>query len=433
MYRITPQGLLKDKLLYASDDGVIVISNARLVDGQGEAPKSQMTVVIEGERIEAIGPSDQIPAPEGLNVQQIDAEGKTLMPGLIDLHVHFTGDVYRDPFRRYMQPIEEERVIRGAIDAHAVLSAGFTTVRVLGHGTPNQAESLKRTINSQLIAGPRIFHAGWALSQTGGHGNLPIWPYDLVEQLRPRSAFADGVNGCRVAVRRNLGQGADLIKIYTTEGVITTPPHKQGIPNFTLAEIEAMTDEAHRRGATVAAHAMAAEGILNAVNGGVDTIEHGAPDPDGGWLERMAECGTILVPTLTVFAAAAENADGNLAPEVGERVKRWLEGNLRAVSRARELGTRIAVGTDDGRSPLAGKNAWELELLVTAGLSPMEAIVAATQTAAEALNLADQLGTIETGKIADLLVVDGNPDQNISCLRQPANISTIIKSGATLS
>jgi imidazolonepropionase-like amidohydrolase len=422
--------MLQNKFRYALDDDLVVITGGQLIDGVGSEPAGPTTVVIEGERITAVGPDDHVDIPTGSGVALIDARGQTIMPGLIDLHLHFTGDAHRDPYRRYLQPREEVRIIRGALDANAVLAAGFTTVRVLGHGTPNQAETLKRASDQRLIAAPRIFHAGWSLSQTGGHGNLAIWPYELVEQLRPRSAFADGVTECRVAVRRNLGAGADWIKIYTTEGVITSPPHKQGLPNFTLQEISAMTEEAHRRGARVAAHATSPRGVLNAVRGGVDTIEHGAPNPDGGWLQEMASAGVYLIPTLTVFASAAK-AEG-YPPEIAGRLQQWHRGSLATVAAAKELGVKIALGTDDGRSPLAGQNAWEMELLVEAGMTPMEAIQAATRTAAEALGLEGHLGTIEPGKVADVLIVDGDPSRDISVLRSPDNITQIIKSGAGL-
>lgn len=431
MYRLTEQGALKEKLFYALEGTTTVISGGRLIDGRGGPPLDNATVVVEGERIAAVGPADQVQVPDHPGVRHVDAQGRTILPGLIDLHVHFTGDMYRD-YRRYMQPAEDVRILRGAIDAHAIFSAGFTTVRVLGHGTPNQAESLKRTFNKRLLAGPRIYHAGWAFSQTGGHGNLPIWPYEVVEMLRPRSAFADGVNGCRVAVRRNLGQGADWIKFYATEGVITTPPHKQGLPNYTIEEIEAMCDEAHRRGARVSAHATAAGGIINAVKGGVDTIEHGAPDSGDEWLGLMAERGTVLIPTLTVYASAAENKGGHLSQAVVEVMKQRIEDQLKTVARAKELGVIIGMGTDDGRSPLAGQNAWEMELLVEAGLTPMEAIIAATKTAGETLGLGEHLGTVEKGKVADLIVVDGDPSEDIHCLRRAGNPQFIIKSGATL-
>jgi len=431
MYRVTQQGSLKDKLLYALGGATTVIHGGWLVDGRGGAPVPNSTVVVEGERITAVGPSADVAIPEGDGVRRIDAKGKTVMPGLIDLHVHLNGDVHSDRYRRYIDPEEGVRIIRGALDAHAVLSAGFTTVRVLGHGTPNQAQSLKQAINTRLIAGPRILHAGWAISQTGGHGNLPIWPYELVEQLRPRSTFADGVNGCRVAVRRILGQGADLVKIYATEGTLSSPPHRQGIPNFTVEEIRAMTDEAHRRGAKVAAHATAAQGVINAVEGGVDTVEHGAPDPQGGWLERIAERGVCLVPTLTVFASAAAKTEGR-PQQVAERLQQWLTGSLQAVARAKELGIKIGLGTDDGHGSLAGQNAWELELLTEAGLSPMEALLAGTRNAAEAMGLSEHLGTLEPGRIADLLVVDAHPDHLIARLRQPDNVRLIVKSGAII-
>jgi imidazolonepropionase-like amidohydrolase len=430
MYRATELGILKDKLHYALDGDQLVITGGRLIDGKGRESIEPVTIVIDGEYITNVGPDGQVDIPTGSKVTLIDASGKTIMPGLIDLHLHFTGDSHRDPYRRYIQPIEEVRILRGALDANRILAAGFTTVRVLGHGTPNQAETLKIASNQRLIAAPRIFHAGWSLSQTGGHGNLAIWPYELVEQLRPRSAFVDGVTECRVAVRNNLGNGAHWIKIYTTEGVITSPPHKQGLPNFTHDEIIAITDEAHRRGARVAAHATAPQGVLNAIRGGVDTIEHGAPTPEGGWLEEMASMGRYLIPTLTVFASAAQ-AEG-YPPEVTERLQEWYRGSLAAVTAAKDLGVKIGLGTDDGRSPLAGQNAWELELLVEAGLTPMEAIQAGTQTAAEALGMEDQLGTIEPGKVADIIVVDGDPSKDIRVLRNPDNIIQIIKSGASL-
>jgi imidazolonepropionase-like amidohydrolase len=378
-------------------------------------------------------------APAG--ARTIDTTGRWLIPGLIDCHVHFTGDhvevaiengkrIEMQPtmHRKYMEPIHSVRTIRAAANANIVLAAGFTTVRNLGHGDPAQIAAVQYAIRHGILAGPDVLSAGWSLSQTGGHGKTAIWPYELAEQLRPRSSFADGVVECAEHVRQNVREGAECIKIYTTEGIINAPDHLEGIPNFSVAEIRAMTDAAHEFGVRVASHTTALDGTRNAVLGGVDTIEHGPHEIDEKLIELMRRSKTVLVPTLSVFDFAARGRQDHIFPKwVGERAKRWLEGRSAFVCAAKQAGVTIAVGSDSGAPPRGGNNAHELELLVRAGLSPLEAIQAATQGSAIAIGREPSIGTIQKGRRADILVVAKDPVANVSVLVDHANISEIVQ------
>ena len=300
MYGYAAQAL-GERLRRPRGDRPVVLEGVTLIDGTG-APSRRASLVLHGDRIDRVvdaGADLGLPAEPA--PERIEAQGRFVTPGLIDCHVHLTGAEGRDPFRRNIEPYPSVRLVRATRDAHRVLAAGFTTVRHLGHGDADQTQALKEAIAKGVVAGPRMLTSGWAISQTGGHGNLRAWPYHLVEELRPRSAFCDGPDECRKFVRRLLGDGADCIKIYTTEGVIGSPDRQLDIPNFTLPEIEAMTDEAHRRGARVAAHATALVGARNAVIGGVDTLEHGPHAPDEELLRLMKANGTVFVPTLSVF------------------------------------------------------------------------------------------------------------------------------------
>lgn len=421
-------GSSDNKLVELQTGQTILLEGGTLIDGSGASPQPNSAILIKDERIAAIGEEAAATELPG-DTLRIDCSGKTIMPGLIDLHVHYVGEETAESYRAKIEPFPGQRVLRAALDLYRTLEGGFTTVRDLGHGDPNRAQALKDSINDGLIAGPRIFTSRWAISQTAGHGNIASWPYEWVERERPRSTFADGVEGCLVAVRRNFGEGADLIKIYVTEG-------NKHLVNFTLEEIKTMTAEAHRRGAKVAAHAKSYEGVRNAILGGVDTIEHGTADPNPELFDLMAEHGCYFVPTYgVIYWLAEEGLEWDAAPARVERARRLVEKIPGALVEAKARGVKIGLGTDTGHGggPGVAKNAKALELLVLAGLTPMEALVAGTSTAAEAMGLEKDLGTITPGKLAELIVVDGDPLADITCFQQKENIQLVLKSRASLS
>ncbi|MBI4278281.1 MAG: amidohydrolase family protein [Armatimonadetes bacterium] len=429
------QGPLGQNLIYLEPDGGrLAIRGGRVFPATGSVTLAPATVVVEGERITAVGRDRDVPIPDGCRV--IDARGKFVMPGLIDLHVHFTGVFTSDPYRRFLQPPFAARVIRAALDASEVLAAGFTTVRELGHGSMDQVIGLRHAINHRLIAGPRILTSGWAISQTGGHGDPNVFPREWTRQLRPRSTFADGADECRRVVRENFGAGADLVKIYATErGLGPGPDGLRAVPNFTIPEIEAMTDEAHRRGAKVAAHATSPEGIRNAILGGVDTIEHGGDiGAHDDLLDLMVERGVFLVPTLSVYYwIASEGAAVKTESRAISGSRAMMDVQARYLAKVHRHGVRIALGTDTGNIRGRGENARELEMMVEYGLSPLDALLAGTRVGAEAMGLQDHLGTLEAGKLGDMLILAADPLQDIACVRRKENIVHIIKSRASLS
>jgi imidazolonepropionase-like amidohydrolase len=398
---------------------VVLLRNGRILkDGRLE-PGS---IWIKEGIIQEVVWGENVPKEIDPHASVLDLDNRVIMPGLIDLHTHNTGRVRTEPFAGQLPIGEFMKMLRAAAGLGRTLEAGFTTVRSLGHGSAELVEQLKTAIQQDLILGPRVVSCGWAISQTGGHGNLHGLPYEWVEEWKPRSAFADGSVGCREMVRRNFALGADVIKIYVSEGLVFHS--RQDIPNFTLEEILAITDEAHLRGKRVAAHAIGDQNVWRAIQGGVDTIEHGEGTSDKT-LKEMAERGRTLVSTLSVphrFDARSGQTGG---PD--SRGSRQAE----VIQRAYKLGVKIGFGTDSG-TYVAGQNAEELIHLVNAGLSPCAAIESATIVAAEALGMEDRLGRVENGYVADLLVVDTDPLQDISSLSQPGNIWRVLRSRQNL-
>jgi imidazolonepropionase-like amidohydrolase len=427
LFASAPNGPLRDRVRRLAPTDVIVLERLRLLDGSGADPRDVNSIVIRGGRIaEVIGAEDRV-IPSGLErAERISVGGAYVMPGLIDCHVHPTGAERDDS----IEPYPWTRILRAARDAATLVSNGFTTVRHLGHGDPEHAYGVRDAIAQGLVAGPRMLVSGWAMSQTGGHGKWSPWPYDLVEYVRPRSAFCDGVDACRKFVRRAVGDGADCIKIYATEGVLTSPPRSSDIPNFSPAEIEAITDEAHRCGVRVAAHATGVEGARAAVLGGVDTVEHGPAVLDEDLLRLLVANGTSLVPTLSLFEWAASGGNG-LPDWAAERARRALDGRRAVAKAALEMGVNVATGSDSGGTPRLGKNAAELGALVRAGLSPLEALRAATSGAARALGLEHEVGLIRPRYRADLLILDREPTTDVSVLLDASTIRKVFYAGDT--
>jgi imidazolonepropionase-like amidohydrolase len=430
MFAYAPGGLLRNRLARPKSGQVTVLEGVTVIDGTGAAPRPHMSVVLRGDLIETIAPTGTDLDLHAESVpERLDVRGCVVMPGMIDCHVHLYGTAAHDHFRRFVDVYPSVRIVRAVRDAHTMLAAGFTTVRHLGHGDPKHAQAVKEVIQQGLVAGPRVLTCGWAISQTGGHGNLRSWPYHLVEDIRPRAAFCDGPDACRKFVRQLLGDGADVIKIYATEGVLGSSNRMIDIPNFTLAEIEAITDEAHRRGVRVAAHATGLTGSKNAVLGGVDTLEHGPHAPDDELLRLLVDRKTAFVPTLSVFDwAATEGAAEGLPDWAVERASSWMAGRRPMAQAAVEAGVTVALGTDSSSTPRMGNNAQELVQLVKAGLTPLQAIRAATQSSARALGLDEHIGTIGAGKRADLLVLERDPSADIGSLLDGANLRLVIQS-----
>ena len=415
---------LDGKLTALVPDGpTIVLRGGTIIDGKG-GRIARGSVVVKGDRIVSVGAE---PATLPPDAEIRDVSGLTVLPGLMDAHIHPNGTASTDPYRSHLAPSEEVQIIRGALEIGQVLASGVTTIRALGHGPADHVYAYRQAILEGLIRGPRILTSGWALSQTRGHGDVPELPWEWVEHARPRATFCDGPVECRVAARRNFGEGANLIKVYSSD-------NRTGRPDFTIPELAAVTDEAHRRGAKVATHAKTYEGVMNALHAGIDTIEHGPAEVYPDLLELMLEKGAYLVPTLaTVHRVGIEGKDWGASAKAMERSKRELEGRQKVVALAAAMGIPVVTGSDSGsRAGFGLLSTRELELLVQCGLSPMDAIVAATGTAAAALGLAADVGTIEVGKVADLIVVDGDPLSEIDLFQDRSRLKFVLQSGDPL-
>jgi imidazolonepropionase-like amidohydrolase len=402
------------------------IVNATILDGTGADPVPNGTIVIEEGRIERIGRG--IEPPRGAEI--IDAAGGTAMPGMIDCHVHLFGKV-APVHERPRLPISLQ-LFHGAKNALRTLDSGFTSVRDAG-GSP---QGFKMAIEEGLIPGPRMRISVTHLSQTGGHGDETMpsgirlrssggagagaeWPDNLV----------DGPDEIRKRVREILRAGADFIKFSATGGVLS-PTDEPEHTAFTPEEIAVMVHEAAAKGKTCMSHAQGTQGIKNAVLAGVESIEH-CIYPDDETLDEMERRGTFMVPTLVApvwVLRYAESAPGSLHPQSIRKAAEVVDAHQEAFRRALAAGVRIAFGTDQGVGP-HGRNAEELELMVKCGMSPMQAIVAVTQTASECIHMADEIGTLAPGKLADILVIDGDPLAEIGMLRDRDRLQLIMQDG----
>jgi imidazolonepropionase-like amidohydrolase len=400
---------------------VSAIHCGHFVDVIGAKVLGPTTVIVEGKRVREVVPgSGSVP-----NAAQIDLSSQTCLPGLIDSHTHLSNQfgptTYSDDFHWNTA----DYVVRSTVYARRTLLAGFTTVRNLGDRA-NEVAALRNAINAGLIAGPRIYTAGRPIGSTGGHAD-PTDGYrdDLAGDQGPADGIINSPEDAIKAVRMHYKKGDDVIKIMPSGGVLDQSSSGDNA-QLTLDEIKAVVSTARDYGFTVAAHAHGAEAIRRAVLGGVDSIEHGTY-MDEADMKLMKEHGTWYVPTIIAgdYVARKAGIPGYYPPQVAAKAAAIGPLILGTAGRAYKAGVKIAFGTDAGVYP-HGENAHEFELMVQAGMPPMLAIQAATTHAAELLKHDKDIGSIATGKLADLVAVPGNPIDDIS---QMTKVSFVMKEG----
>ena len=389
-----------------------ILRDAKIIDGCGGV-QARGFIVIEKNRILEVGKG---PGPSKKNGHEvIDLDGRCVLPGMIDCHVHLCIDGTADP----MQPLQKDSpamiTLKAARHAYLSLLAGVTTVRDLG-SMNGVSGALRDAINLDLLPGPRVVTTNQAVCITGGQG----WQF---------SRQADGPDDVRRAVREQIRAGADAIKMMATGGVITQGV-EPGSPQFTLEELKAGAEEAHKAGRKIAAHAQGNEGIKDSLRAGFDTIEHGIYLDDEA-ISLFLEKKAVLVPTLSAPFNIMEKGEKSGIPSfIIEKTRKVKDAHVASIKKAHKAGITIASGADSGTPfNLHGENLKELELLVGIGLSPMEAIVSATRVASESLGLGSRLGTIEPGKLADLIVVEGDPLKDIAVLQRKDKIVVVMKDG----
>lgn len=388
----------------------LLIANGRLVDGKGNITENAW-VAIKDQKIEKVGSGDI--HEKFKNYSLLDAAAKTVLPGLIDSHVHIAltgGDPEAERLRS-----RDMILLEAAANSRRTLFAGITTIRDMGSFGCVDI-SLRDAIERKFIIGPRIICSGRAICITGGHG----WMLGARE--------ADGVEEVRKAVREQLKAGIDNLKILASGGFITkgvNPIHSQ----FSLDELKVAVEEARKAGRTIAAHSHPAQSTKDCVIAGIDSIQHGTYADDEA-IRMMVEKGASLSPTLITGKHTSENLD--LIPEwLAEKVKDVVPIHHQNMAKAYQAGVKIVMGSDAG-SPLLyhGKiNLKELNELVSIGMTAHEAIQSATSTAAEVLGVEESTGSVQEGKLADIIVVDGNPLDDITILEDERNIRVVIKEG----
>ena len=398
------------------------IQCGRLIDGIGNTERNAATIIVERNRIVDIKDGY---VSGGASDNTVDLKNKTVMPGFIDCHVHLENQYSKTSFADGLREKDADVAFHAAVYAKRTLMAGFTTVRDLGGTGVNI--SLRNAINHGLTDGPNILTAGTAISATGGHMDPSVGLRDdaMRKTPGPEEGVADGREELVKAVRYQFKKGADLIKIASTGGVLDLSNTGSGV-EFTVDEIKAVVETAKDYGMRVACHAHGTEGIKRAILGGVNSIEHGTY-MDDECMEMAKKYHTWYVPTLTAGRAVGDSSKvpgfypaivAGKAAEIGPQIQKTF-------AKAYKAGVKIAFGTDAGVYP-HGKNYLEFQFMTEGGMPPMEAIKAATINAADLLGIKKERGSIEAGKMADIIAVSGDPLQDIKTL---AHMDFIMKEG----
>lgn len=410
---------------------MIAIKAGKLIDGTGNAPLEHAVVLIDGEQITQVGDLGAMPIPPDARV--LDASDKTVMPGMIDGHVHIRSSggnqsAAASKLAGVMELIETT-TLKSYVHVNQDLSAGFTTIADMS--SPGYVGiALRDAINEGLVAGPRMRACGQGLCITGGHMDGTRWRPEV--SIAGRTGVADSPWAFRQAVRHQIKMGADCIKINACSSSHKDRhnPDEPYYQEMTFEEMKAVCDEAHKAYLRVFAHSAGGQGITDAILAGVNSLEH------AHWITEeqaalMAEHGTFYVPTFVVVTSALSMGQKALGvtDHSWNYLNRGIEAKWRSLERVHKAGAKIAVGTDAGFRVAHGENAGELAMLVKGGLTPMEAIMAATSVGADHLDMADLVGTIEPGKYADILVVDGDPLYDITILQDVARIQVVMKGG----
>jgi imidazolonepropionase-like amidohydrolase len=395
----------------------VVIHAGRLLDVKTGKTLTNQTIVIQGGKVASVGSvgSDaQVPA----GAEVVDLPNATVLPGLIDAHVHLTMAT-NFGYSRLGISVPRE-ALTGARNARVTLDAGFTTVRNVGASGFSDV-ALRDAINAGDVPGPRMLVSGPALSITGGHADNNLLPF---EYHATSDGVADGVDGVRHMVRQDIKYGADLIKFMASGGVLSHGDNPQA-SQYTQEEMKAIVEEAHRLGRKVAAHAHGAQAIRWASDAGVDSIEHGSYIDDAA-IAAMKKNGTYLVPTLYLMDWFFDNAEKIGTPaELIAKGHEVMPAARKNVARAFAAGVKVGFGTDAAVYP-HGLNAHEFAVMVKLGLTPLQAIQAATINDADLLGWSDKVGTIESGKWADIVAVDGDPLADVTTLER---VKFVMKGG----
>lgn len=403
----------------------LYIHAGRLLDVPGKAPRGASTLVVENGRIRAVQ-SGHVPAPDG--VRTIDLRDRFVLPGLIDSHVHLSSDrAGNEGLLAGLTESPQVTAFETYWNAQKTLRAGFTTVRNLGDS--GGVLALKEAIARGWVTGPTIIDAGQSISTTSGHMDERLGLREELHEAIGHDNLCDGVEECRKAVRRQIGRGADVIKIATTGGVNSRIGAGLGKQMFD-DEAKAIVDTAHLYGKKVAVHAHGADGIAVALRAGADSIEHGTL-MDDETIRMFARSNAYYVPTLSTVNGYLERIakDPNAyPPDVRAKIDWRISITGKALERALPAGVKVAFGTDAGVSK-HGRNADEFELLVKHGMTPTTAIQAATVNAAELLGLAKDIGTLEPGKRADLIAVSGDPLSDVTVLK---TVGFVMKDGVVV-
>jgi imidazolonepropionase-like amidohydrolase len=399
---------------------VKAITGSKLIDGTGADQKDDITILIEKNKIIKIGKDITIPN----NAEIIEAAGNTVLPGLIDSHLHICINGDPDIFSMAKVPMGL-LMLYGYRNSILNLRAGFTTIRDMG-APYNYGIALREAIKQGVVRGPRLLSPGKVISMTGGHADFYLQGGVTFNKM---SRVADGLSDCRKAAREMFRDGADFLKICSSGGVMS-PADPVDTPQFSIGELKAMVYEAECHGKIVASHAHGATGIKNAVIAGVRTIEHGSL-MDEEAVELMADKGCFHIPTIVAGWNIVERGEKAGIPRYAvKKAEEIISEVKKSTLLSRNGGVKVAMGTDAG-TPFNrhGENAQELIHLVKTGFTPMEAIQSATKTGSECLGMNEKIGTIEMGKLADIIMVKGDPLREIKILSDPENILMVMKDG----